>query len=158
MNFSKNLDNLGSKLAHSQAMIFEKSVEDGIPSKYFIKCFLLSPEAYFMDELNLDRPGITEAEIYQSVKSRIHTKKGQLLPFLVMHFIGYFYRAAAYLTNYTSKQLYQMIPVDLLIRNYVVLHSFAIEEAIREVFEMLDIKEQTPYEKFKEIYQKYRAY
>ena len=34
----------------------------------------------------------------------------------------------------------------------------AIEEAIREVFEMLGIKEQTPYEKFKEIYQKYSSY
>lgn len=157
MNYSMKLDELGIKLSHSQALIFEQSVEDGIPSMYFIKCFLLSEEAHHLDNLELARPGMSQLEIYASVKSHVHTRKGQLLSYLVMHFIGYFYRAAAYLTKYRSKELYEMIPVDLLVRNYQFLHSLAIEEAVREVFEILDIREFDAYERFKKIYNKYHS-
>lgn len=155
MNFSKKLDRLGSQLAHSQAMIFERSVEEGYPSKMFVKCFMFSSEAKSLDELSLEKAGLSEIEIYDSIKHKIKSKRGQLLPYLVMHFIGYFYRVASYISGFSSKQLYKQIPVEFLLQNYLVLHSLDIEEAVKEVFDIKKIEKIDLYEQFKNIYGKY---
>lgn len=152
MNFSKKLDKVGANLSHFQAMIFERSVEKGVSSKMFIKCFMLSEEARLLDNLSLEIAGLTEIEIFDSICKKIKTKHCQLMPYLVIHFIGYFYRAAVYLSGYSSKQIYEMIPISFLERNYLVLHTFAIEEAVREVFEILKIEENDIYKRFKSIY------
>ena len=152
MNFLKKFDRVISNLAHSQAMIFERSIDEGIPSRLFVKSFMLSNEARRLDELSLEMAGLTEIEIFESVKMKIKTKRGIFLPYPIMHFIGYFYRAAVYLSGYSSREIYEKIPVDFLIRNYEVLHSFAIEEAIRESFEILKIEKYDLYKRFKEIY------
>lgn len=155
MNFLKKIDQIISNLAHSQAMIFEHSVEEGLPSKMFIKCFMLSDEARRLDELSLEMAGLSEIEIYNSIRVKIKSKRGQLLSYPVMHFIGYFYRVAVYLSGYSSKQIYERIPVNFLERNYLVLHSFAIEEAVREVFEILKIEDNDLNDRFKKIYGRY---
>ena len=105
-------------------------------------------EAYLDDRLS-------EVEIYNSIRVKIKSKRGQLLSYPVMHFIGYFYRVAVYLSGYSSKQIYERIPVNFLERNYLVLHSFAIEEAVREVFEILKIEDNDLYDRFKKIYGRY---
>ena len=69
-----------------------------------------------------------------------------------MHYIGYFYRMAAYLTGYSSIQLYRNIKPDLLNKNYRTLHSLTIEEAIKEVFEITNTKIEDKYSLFKKIY------
>ena len=155
MNFLRPDDHLMGYLSHNQAEIFEKSVEDGYPSKLFIKAFMLNNEVRYIDDLDLNRDGVNFEDIYTSTVNKIKNKTGELLPYNVMHFIGYFYRAASYLTKYPSKQLYQLIPVDLLVRNYVTLHTFDITEAIREVFELLNLEQNDLYQRFKEIYPKY---
>ncbi len=152
MNFLRKFDRVISNLAHSQAMIFEHSVEECISSKMFIKCFMLSEEARRLDELSLEMAGLSEIEIFDSIKKKIKTKRGSLLPYPIMHFIGYFYRSAVYVSGYSSKQIYEKIPINFLIRNYDVLHSFAIEEAVRESFEILKIEKYDLYQRFKEIY------
>lgn len=152
MSFLRKFDKVISNLAHSQAMIFERSVEDGVSSKMFIKCFMLSNEARKLDELSLEMAGLSEIEIFESIKKKIKTKRGHLLSYPMMHFIGYFYRSAVYLSGYSSKHIYEKIPVDFLIKNYKVLHSFAIEEAVRESFEILKIEKYDLYKRFKEIY------
>lgn len=152
MKFLRKFDTVGSNLAHAQAMIFERSVEKGISSRMFIKCFMLSEEARLLDDLSLEIAGLTEIEIFDSIRKRIKTKNCQLLPYLLIHFIGYFYRAAAYLSGYSSKQIYEMIPISFLEKNYLVLHTFAIEEAVKEVFQILKIPENDMYKRFKAIY------
>ena len=152
MSFLRKFDRVISNLAHSQAMIFERSIEEGIPSRIFIKSFMLSTEARRLDELSLEMAGLSEIEIFDSIKKRTRTKNGVFLSYPIMHFIGYFYRSAVYLSGYSSKQIYEKIPVDFLIRNYDVLHSFAIEEAVRESFEILKIEKYDLYKRFKEIY------
>lgn len=152
MKFLRSVDHLSHSLALSQARIFEKSVSFGIPSKIFIRSYMLSSEVSSIDNLNLDVAGLTESEIYDMVSKKITHKKGNLYPYALMHYIGYFYRMAAYLSGCSSKFLYQKIKPDLLYRNYQTLHALPIEEAIQVVFEIVDIKIEDKYASFKEIY------
>ena len=152
MKFSRSVDNLSHSLAVSQGRIFEKSVSSGIPSKVFIRSYMLSKEANSIDNLNLNISGLSEIEIFDSIKDKIANRRGELYSYLVMNYIGFFYRMAAYLSGYTSKILYQNIKPDLLKRNYQTLHSLPIEEAIKEIFEIVNIKIEDKYSYFKEIY------
>ena len=152
MKFLRNVDHLSHSLASTQARIFENSVSFGIPSKTFIRSYMLSNEAKLIDNLNLDVAGLSEIEIFDEISKKIRTKRGELYPFSVMHYIGYFYRVAAYLTGYSSAQLYKSIKPALLYKNYQTLHSLAIEEAIKEVFEIANIEEEDKYSLFKRIY------
>ena len=152
MKFLRNVDNLSYSLSSSQARIFEKSVSFGIPSKIFIKSFMTSNEALQLDNLNLDVAGLSEIEIFDEISKKVSTKKGELFTFPVMHYIGYFYRMAAYLTGFSSKELYKRIKPELLYRNYQTLHSLSIEETIEEMFEIVNMKEEDKYSSFKKIY------
>ena len=152
MKFLKKFDELSARLAHSQAMIFERSVEEGLPSKMFIRCYMLSEEIKNIDELLLDVAGLSEVELFYTIKRKLKSSRGKLLSYPVMHFIGYFYRAASYLSGYSSKQLYFKVPVEFLLRNYLVLHTYPIEEAVRETFTILKIEDNDLYQRFKEIY------
>ena len=152
MKFLRSVDNLSYSLASSQARIFEKSVSFGIPSKIFIKSFMTSNEALWLDNLNLGAAGLSEIEIFDEIGKKVNTKKGELFPFSVMHYIGYFYRMASYLTGFSSKELYKKIKPELLFRNYQTLHSLSIEEAIEEMFEIVNMKEEDKYSSFKKIY------
>ncbi len=152
MKFLRKVDALSHSLASSQGRIFEKSISFGIPSKKFIKSYMLSNEASLIDELKLDVAGLSEIEIFDSIANRITNKNGTLYSFSVMHYTGYFYRIASYLTGHSSRFIYQHIKPDLINRNYQTLHSLPIEEAIKEVFEIINYKEEDKYELFKKIY------
>lgn len=152
MNFSRKMDELCHSLALSQARIFERSIEDGIPSYFFIRSYMTSNEVRFVDELDLERSGLNELEIYESIKNRIKTRNGELLPYPVMHFIGYFYRSAAYLTKLNSKYLFENISPKYLLTNYETLHSLPIEEAIKEAIEIFKLETKSKEELFVEIY------
>ena len=152
MKFLRNVDKISYSLAMSQARIFEKSVSYGIPSKIFIRSFMLSDEASFFDKLNIDIVGLSEGEIFDNISKKISNKKGIVYSYSIMRFIGYFYRTASYLTNLSSKYLYKNIKPEILARNYNTLHSLAIEEAIKEIFELLNIQIEDKYSLFAKIY------
>ena len=152
MKFLRSVDSLSYSLASSQARIFEKSVSFGIPSKIFIRSYMLSQEAKLIDSLNITGDGLSEDDIFDSISKKIKSSKGELYSFSLMHYIGYFYREAAYLTGLSSRQLYQSIKPDILKRNYNVVHSLSIEEAIKEIFEITNVEIEDKYSLFKKIY------
>lgn len=152
MRFLRSVDNLSHALASSQARIFENSVSFGIPSKTFIRSYMLSKESKLIDELVVDVAGLSENELFDEIGKKIKTKRGELYSYSIMHYIGYFYRMASYLTGYGSSQLYQSIKPSLLHKNYRTLHALPIEEAIKEVFGFAEINIEDKYSLFKKIY------
>ena len=152
MEFIRSVDHLAYYLASMQARNFEQSVRLGIPSKTFVRCFLLSNEARQIDELNLDIAGLSEGEILDAISMRIQTRKGEIYSPNEMHFIGYFYRMAAYLTGCHSRELYRSIKPEILYKNYLTLHALTIEDAIKEIFEITHFEVKDKYELFKQIY------
>lgn len=152
MKFLRSVDRLSYSLALSQARIFEKSVSNGIPSKTFIRSYMLSKETKLIDDLNLDVAGLSEIELFDTIKKKINTNRGELYSFPVMHYVGYFYRIASYLTGLSSSQLYSTIKPDFIVRNYQTLHSLPIEESIKEVLEITGTTIEDKISLFKKIY------
>ena len=154
MKYSRKMDERCHSLSIMQGRLFERSVEFHIPSYFFIKSFMLSEEAMALDDLDLEKAGITEVEIFNSIKSKIDITRGCLLPYQLMRFIGYFYRSASYLYDVSSKYLYQHIPVKSLISSYDSLHSLPIEEAINDMLSIHKVDLKTKEELFSEEYKK----
>ena len=152
MNSLRKMDKLSHSLSTLQANIFEKSVEKGIPSLFFIKSFMVSPLARELDDLNLESAGLTEIEIFEAVKSNIKIKRGKLIGYPIMRFLGYFYRSVSYLYNLSSKFLYENISPKMLIESYDSLHALSIEEAIKEVFDILKIDIESKEDLFIRLY------
>ena len=152
MNSLRKMDKLGHSLSTLQANIFEKSVEKGIPSFFFIKSFMVSDLARDLDELSLESAGLTEVEIFEVVKSNIKINRGKIVSYPVMRFLGYFYRSASYLYKLSSKFLYKNIAPKMLIESYDSLHALPIEEAIKDVFDILEINIESNEEIFIKLY------
>lgn len=152
MKFLRSLDELGHSLAITQGRIFEKSVENGIPSYFFIKSFMNSMEAKDLDDLNLTIVELTENEIFDAIANKVNIKRGNLLSYSLMRFIGYFYRMFSYLTNMKSKEIIRLVPINYLVNNFEVLHSYPIDEAVKEVINNKKIKLLTKEELFKRLY------
>ena len=148
------MDELCHSLSVSQARIFDRSVKNGISSYFFIKSFMLSNQARELDNLNLEGAGLTEVDIFDAICEKVSIRRGELLPYEIIHFIGYFYRSASYLCGVTSKYLYKNIPPKFLVNNFKTLHAIAIEDAIEEVFDALHLITKSKNELFIEIYKK----
>ena len=157
MNFIRKKDDIVYRLASMQARIFEKASYSGLPSYYFVLAFLHSPEAASLDNLSFLLGGSSELEIYLRVSESLKKRSGgTVYPPHVMHWIGFFYRYAAYLSNIPSAKLAKAIPPKHLCGVYEAYHGLDIAKAVEMVFDELSIDNPTPQERFDALFRKKR--
>ena len=139
--------------ASMQARIFEKSSVDGLNTYDFIRAFIHSDECFQLDIVSFDNAGLSEREIYSSIKNKISNikKKTAVYSPQVMHWIGFFYRYANYLTMIPSPRLYKAIPPKYLVSVYPTYHSLEISKAVSKVCDDKSEFLLTPEENFKHI-------
>lgn len=152
MKFLRKKDEIGYILASMQARIFERSAEEHMSSYFFIQTFCNSYEASRMDDLGFLLSGLSENEVYVTSKRKTKRNKGTVYPKQIMHWIGYFYRYASYLTNISSKQLFKKISPKYLLKVYPLYHSVDIVKAVEMVFEDVDFDKITPAQRFLNLY------
>ena len=152
MKFLRKKDEIGYMIASTEARIFEKSAEEGISSYLFIQAFANSFDAYQFDTLGYLLSGSSETEVYLHVKAKIKKKNGTVYPKKVMHWMGFFYRYASYLTNVSSKELFKKISPKYLNTVYPLYHSVDIVKAVKMVFEDVEFEKLTPAERFLNLY------
>ena len=156
MKFLRKKDEIGYMLASMQARIFERSAKEGIPSYFFIQTLANSFDAYQLDNLSFLLSGSSEIEVYMNTKRHTKRKKGLVYSEQVMHWMGFFYRYASYLTNISSKQLFKKIKPKYLSSVYPLYHSVDIVKAVKMVFEDVDFNKMTPSERFLNLYKKHK--
>ena len=152
MKFLREKDDIVYRLASMQARIFERSGSEGIASYFFIQQFMNSDDARSLDDLSFLLSGSSEAEIYLNVIRGIKRTKGEIYSQEILHWIGFFYRYASYLTNIGSSKLFKNISPQYLNKVYPAYHGVDIEKAIEMVFKDIDYKEETPLEKMMKLY------
>lgn len=152
MKFLRKKDEIGYMLASMQARIFERSAKEGIPSYFFIQTLANSFDAYQLDDLSFLLSGSSEIEVYMNTKMHTKRKNGLVYPEPVMHWMGFFYRYASYLTNISSKQLFKKISPKYLSGVYPLYHSVDIVKAVEMVFEDVDFDKMTPAQRFSNLY------
>lgn len=152
MKFLRKKDDDCYRLASMQARIFEKSSNEGIASYFFIQKFMNSMDAKSLDDLSFLLSGSSEIELYFNCIKAVKRTKGQVYPSSVMHWIGFFYRYASYLTGISSMELFKKISPKYLNQVYPLYHGLDIVKAIEMVFESQHIEQETPNERFINLY------
>lgn len=152
MKFLRKKNDEIYRLGSMQARIFAKSAQDHIPSYFFIQSFMNSEDSKSLDDLSFLLSGSSELEIYQNVSSKVKRRNGIVYPEEIMHWIGFFYRYASYLTNIDSSKLFKNISPQYLNKIYPAYHGVDIEKAIEMVFKDINYKEETPLEKMMKLY------
>ena len=154
MKFLRKKDDACYQLASMQAGIFERSVNDNIASYFFIQEYMNSFECSLLDNLNFFATGLSEFEIYLIIKRNVNRVDGEVYPLEIMHWMGFFYRYASYLSGISSKKLLKVISPKKLLQVYPLYHGLDIEKAVELVFEQNEIDNITPQERFLKLYKK----
>ena len=153
MKFLRQKDDKCYRMASVQASVFEKSAERNIPSYFFIQDYMNSDDAESLDNLSFLYGGSSELEIYINICNSLKRKEsGNVYPPEVMHWIGFFYRYAAYLTGISSKKLFKLIPPSDLNKVYPLYHSLEISKAVATVFEDINYQPIDYKSIFKKVY------
>ena len=152
MNFLRKKDDLCYSLASMQARIFEKSVDDNIPSYFFIQQYMLSNYTSLLDNLSYFESGLSELELYLNIKNTVKRNRGKVYPKEIMHWIGFFYRYASYLSGIDSKTLFKKINPNKLCEAYPLYHSLDIQKAVETILDDIDLENMTPMDRFKNLY------
>ena len=137
MKFFREKNDEIYSIASMQARVFERSSKEGLNSHDFIMAFMHSKEAMQLDIILFDNAGLSERELYSSIKTKISNikKRTAVYPENIMHWIGFFYRYASYLTGVPSFMLYKKITPKYLYSVYPAYHSLEISKAVSVVFD-----------------------
>ena len=109
--------------AKSQAEIFEKSVEEKIPSSIFVKRYMHSFYAGLMDEDTYIISPYSDGYVYMDIKRQINSSFGQVFDKEAMRWAGYMYRYLVSYLGFSSKKVYKNIPLSYMINAYRPYHS-----------------------------------
>lgn len=154
MKFFREKNDEIYRAASMQARIFERSSIEGLNSYDFIMAFMFSEEAFQLDAISFDNAGLSEREIYASIKNKIAniSKKTTVYSPEIMHWIGFFYRYASYLMVIPSKSLFKKIGPKYLSGIYPTYHSLEISKAVNLVLEEKEELFISPQERFVSIF------
>lgn len=132
-----------SKLCDIQGRLFELSLKEGYDSKTFIKCFMKSKIATYLDSSYNRYQWVGEEylleEIIDECKDNL-TKTGNVISKEEMYWIGYIYRFWHYYKNESSKNIYKIAPFETMKINYLMFHTMAPEVAIDDLIEIYNQK------------------
>ena len=148
MNFLRKKNDESYRLASMQARIFEKSALENIPSYFFIQSFMNSKDAKSLDDLSFLLSGSSEIEIYNNVMNKVRRKEGAIYPSEIMHWIGFFYRYASYLSGIDSKTLIKNIRPSTLEKIYPLYHGMEISKAVETIIDIKKIDNRSPLERY----------
>ena len=153
MKFLREKNEDAYKLASSQARIFEKSVQQLVPSYHFISAFMKSEFAESMDSLQYLFGFQSDDDVFSDiVKHMIKREGGTVFSAEEMHWIGYFYRYASFLSGASSKEIYKSVKPNYLRSVYPTYHGLDIEKAVQIVFDDCGFARMTPNERFVKLY------
>ena len=158
MKFLREKDDIVYRLASMQARIFERSGSEGIASYFFIQQFMNSDDARSLDNLSFLLSGSSEAEIYLNVTREIKRTKGEIYSQEILHWIGFFYRYASYLSKVRSKKIFEKVKPKYLAQVYPLYHGLDIQKAVGIILDEFKIEYLTPWERFLKHYKEGRIY
>lgn len=139
------MDIIDSKMCDIQGRLFELAFDKGFNIEDFIKEFMRSKLASFLDSSYNRLQWVGEEylleEIIDECGSKIRKEKSPLFKETV-YWIGYIYRYWHYYKNIESKKIYHLAPIETMKANYFMFHSFTPELAIDELIEIYKQKKR----------------
>ncbi len=128
-----------SKLCDIQGRLFELSVDKGIDSESFIKSFMLSKTAEYLDSTYNRLQWAGEEYLLEEIIDECGDslkQGGKILTKDEIYWIGYIYRYWHYYKNENSKQIYKQASYERMKTNYMMFHTMSPEMAIDDLIEI----------------------
>lgn len=138
------MDDLSLKLCDIQGRLFELSVDKGFNSEIFIKEFMNSDIAEYLDSSFNFYQWAGEQYILEDLNDRyklIIDNKAYSKE--TMYWIGYIYRYWHFYTSESSKDIYKQAKAKTMNSNYLIFHTLSNELAIdnlKEIYRQKHIK------------------
>lgn len=133
------MNSIQLKLCDIQGRLFELSVDRQIGSAMFVKSFMNSETAKYLDSKYNRMQWAGEEylleEVIEEAKDKLNPE-GELYPKDVIYWIGYIYRYWHYYTEESSRAICKQAPVETMKRNYLMFHTMAPEVAIEDLKEI----------------------
>ena len=153
MSFLRKKDETCATLASLQARVFQRSADEGISSRSFVRAFMTDPLTQTLDSLDYLLSGLSSDDLFFAAAKRVPSDtRGNVLPGYILHWVGYIYRTACYLTGLTSKSIYRSVPLDYLTSVYPLYHGLDPVKAVQMILGDNNVDPMTPMERFEKLY------
>jgi hypothetical protein len=139
------MDSLGLKICSYQATLFEKTIEQtDCSSKIFIRRFMNSDLAKRMDHVGFLFDSLDISDAIHEVETQYGESSYGNEKFTAneLHWIGYIYRYWVYVTEKSSKQVYNVMKPEELRQLYFPYHSLDPLQAIERIMEAVEPQAQ----------------
>ena len=133
------MNSIEYKLCDIQGRLFELSVEQGFDSELFVKHFMKSKVAGYLDSVYNRMQWAGEEYLLEEIMDECGDalkKNGNVATKDEIYWIGYIYRYWHYYKNETSKNIYKQASYKRMATNYLMFHTMAPEIAIDDLIEI----------------------
>ena len=133
------MNSIEYKLCDIQGRLFELSVEQGFDSELFVKHFMKSKVAGYLDSIYNRMQWAGEEYLLEEIMDECGDdlkKNGNVATKDEIYWIGYIYRYWHYYKNETSKNIYKQASYKRMATNYLMFHTMAPEIAIDDLIEI----------------------
>lgn len=133
------MDELQLKLCDIQGRLFELSADKNYGSAVFIKKFMNSSVAKALDSTYNRMQWAGEEYLLEEITDASNgkiTSSGEVFSKDVLYWIGYTYRYWHYYTGEESSRIYKQAPVEVMKRNYMMLHTMSPALAVDDLKEI----------------------
>ena len=138
------MDELQLKMCDIQGRLFELSVDRNLNSATFVKTFMKSNTAKYLDSKYNSMQWMGEEYLLEEIcdnAGALFDDEGQVLPKDVLYWIGYLYRYWHYYVDESSAEIYKQAPVKTMVRNYMIFHTMDPALAIENLKEIYNQKQ-----------------
>lgn len=139
------MDELQLKLCDIQGRLFELSADKNYGSAVFIKQFMTSSIAKALDSTYNRMQCVGEEYLLEEITDASNgkiTNCGEVFSKDVLYWIGYIYRYWHYYTSEESSRIYKQAPVEVMKRNYTMLHTMNPGLAVDDLKELYRQKQK----------------
>lgn len=136
---------MDAKLCDIQGRLFKLSVDAGYKSEDFVREFMRSNVARYLDSVYNRMQWAGEEYLLEEIADECGTKIGKTdkpLSKDMMFWIGYIYRYWHFYKGEESKKIYRQAPVETMKTNYLMFHTLSPELAIDNLVEIYEQKKK----------------
>ena len=135
------MDELQLKMCDIQGRLFELSADRNLNSATFVKTFMKSNTAKYLDSKYNSMQWMGEEYLLEEIienAGNLSAEEGQVLPRNILYWSGYLYRYWHYCADESSAKIYKQAPVETMVRNYLIFHTMDPTLAIEKLKEISD--------------------
>lgn len=131
------MNSMQIKLCDIQGRLFELSLEKGFDSTEFVKQFMNSKIAAYLDSIYNRMQWAGEEYLLAEIADECGLKRGgKLLTKDELFWMGYLYRYWHFHTGESSKKIYKQANIATMRVNYLMFHTMSPEMAIEDLKEI----------------------